>query len=157
MAQLIDRSERALKRPNSFYKILVMIEREKNWEYLINLRNRVFWLESDFENITQLICDSLQETNSENGQYANFEPGHDINEKSFVLLNNEIEKSENGSPNRRRSFLRTEEASEVKDKERELPRLVTEDEDRVEERVSRQEKSFELDPSKLSETEIRAQ
>jgi hypothetical protein len=64
MATLIEKSDRALKRPNSFYKILVMIEREKNWEYLINLRNRVFWLESDFENITQLICDSLQETTS---------------------------------------------------------------------------------------------
>ena len=72
MATLIEKSDRALTRPNSFYKILVMIEREKNWEYLINLRNRVFWLESDFENITQLICDSLQETTSENGQYANF-------------------------------------------------------------------------------------
>ena len=45
---------------------------------------------------------------------------------------------------------------EGKDKEKELPRLVTEEEDRVEEKVSRQEKSFELDPSKLSETEIRA-
>lgn len=62
IANFIERCDRTLKQKSSFYTILVMIEREKNWEYLMNLRNRVFWLESDFENIAQIICDNLMET-----------------------------------------------------------------------------------------------
>jgi hypothetical protein len=54
----------------------------------MNLRNKVFWLESDFENIAEIICDNLMDTSIENTQYATFEPGIEINEKSFVQLNN---------------------------------------------------------------------
>ena len=36
-------------------RLLVMVERLKGWEHLINVRNRVFWLESDFNSVSEVL------------------------------------------------------------------------------------------------------
>ena len=32
-----------------------MLEKLKGWEHVINVRNRIFWLESDFNTINEVI------------------------------------------------------------------------------------------------------
>lgn len=57
-----------------------MLERAENWNLLLRLRNRIFWLESDFENISQMIYDNFtQTTTTLETQQAFFEPGIEMN------------------------------------------------------------------------------
>lgn len=56
---MLDKLESLLKvefkQLGDLFKLLIMIERVKGWEHLINVRNRIFWLESDFYTITEVL------------------------------------------------------------------------------------------------------
>lgn len=60
---LLDKLETALKNEHDslfdLFKLLVMLERLKGWDNLISIRNRIFWLESDFASVNDALYKDL--------------------------------------------------------------------------------------------------